>query len=264
MPMRMGVRGKLFLVSVAMVLAVVFLAGLYLEGQLVEWAQGRAEVELQGHARLVRVLLEHRQDGDSDLDLLADRAAAPIDARVTIIAADGRVVGDSEFPAGRLGEMEPHGDRPEVIAALPDRDDVRYFGRTITEEMRYRNLLRSLEQYRTKVYGADDPTLGRVGVTLGGLINDASISTWNGIVGINVTPLVDVRLELGNGEGDARGELARVQVNDPLYLRPRTTQRPSISRCSSSVRLPISSRPSIPLDTMRTCSGRPHEPRVCS
>ena len=38
------------------------------------------------------------------------------------------------------------------------------------------------------------------------------------------TPLVDVRLELGNGEGDARGELARVQINDPLYLRPRTTQ----------------------------------------
>ncbi len=38
------------------------------------------------------------------------------------------------------------------------------------------------------------------------------------------TPLVDVRLELGNGEGDARGELARIQVNDPLYLRPRATQ----------------------------------------
>ena len=32
--MRMGVRGKLFLVSVAMVLAMVFLSGLYLEGQL--------------------------------------------------------------------------------------------------------------------------------------------------------------------------------------------------------------------------------------
>ena len=40
----------------------------------------------------------------------------------------------------------------------------------------------------------------------------------------NVTPLIDVRLELGNGEGDARGELARIQINDPLYLRPRTTQ----------------------------------------
>lgn len=38
------------------------------------------------------------------------------------------------------------------------------------------------------------------------------------------TALLDVRLELGNGEGDARGELARVQINDPLYLRPRATQ----------------------------------------
>ena len=42
------------------------------------------------------------------------------------------------------------------------------------------------------------------------------------------TPLIDVRLELGNGEGDARGELARVQVNDPLYLdrAPRSPIRP--------------------------------------
>lgn len=36
--------------------------------------------------------------------------------------------------------------------------------------------------------------------------------------------LHDVRLELGNGEGDARGELARVQINDPLLLRARTSE----------------------------------------
>jgi len=36
--------------------------------------------------------------------------------------------------------------------------------------------------------------------------------------------LLDVRLELGNGEGDARGELARVQINDPLAFKPRTTE----------------------------------------
>ncbi|MCB1990410.1 MAG: hypothetical protein H6852_18475 [Geminicoccaceae bacterium] len=36
--------------------------------------------------------------------------------------------------------------------------------------------------------------------------------------------LQDVRLELGNGQGDSRGELARVQINDPLYLSPRTAQ----------------------------------------
>ncbi|MEO1018544.1 MAG: hypothetical protein AAFY56_12760 [Pseudomonadota bacterium] len=40
------------------------------------------------------------------------------------------------------------------------------------------------------------------------------------------TNLRDTRLELGNGEDDFRGELARVQINDPLYLRPRTTEPP--------------------------------------
>lgn len=38
--------------------------------------------------------------------------------------------------------------------------------------------------------------------------------------------LVDVRLKLGNGEGDARGELARIEIGDPLYLQPRTTEPP--------------------------------------
>ncbi len=38
--------------------------------------------------------------------------------------------------------------------------------------------------------------------------------------------LDDVRLELGNGQDDTRGELARVQINDPLYLKPRTSEPP--------------------------------------
>jgi hypothetical protein len=40
----------------------------------------------------------------------------------------------------------------------------------------------------------------------------------------NGDPMLDVRLELGNGQDDARGELARVQINDPLYLAPRTSE----------------------------------------
>jgi hypothetical protein len=36
-----------------------------------------------------------------------------------------------------------------------DRGNVRFFGRPITEEMRGRNLVRSLEQYRAMVYGPD-------------------------------------------------------------------------------------------------------------
>src|SRR5690349_21976342 len=38
---------------------------------------------------------------------------------------------------------------------------------------------------QSKVYGANDPTLSGIGVTLGGVINNANISTWNGTVSNN-------------------------------------------------------------------------------
>jgi two-component system phosphate regulon sensor histidine kinase PhoR len=54
-------------------------------------------------------------DGPESLDALAKRLGEEIDARVTIIARDGTVLGDSdEDPA----TMENHANRPEVIDAL--------------------------------------------------------------------------------------------------------------------------------------------------
>lgn len=50
------------------------------------------------------------------------------------------------------------GGKPERY----DRNDIRFLGRTITGEMRDRNLLRTLEQYRSRIYGpsfAYDATL---------------------------------------------------------------------------------------------------------
>ncbi len=46
---------------------------------------------------------------------------------------------------------------------------------------------------QTKVYGADDPTLSGIGVTLGGVIN-RSIATWNGSVSVNNTGNVTTTL----------------------------------------------------------------------
>jgi two-component system phosphate regulon sensor histidine kinase PhoR len=51
----------------------------------------------------------------SDLDALAKRLGAEIEARVTIIASDGTVLGDSEEDPSL---MENHADRPEVMDAL--------------------------------------------------------------------------------------------------------------------------------------------------
>jgi two-component system phosphate regulon sensor histidine kinase PhoR len=48
------------------------------------------------------------------------QAARQAGARVTLIAADGTVLGDSEVPQERLERVENHASRPEVLAARRD------------------------------------------------------------------------------------------------------------------------------------------------
>lgn len=51
---------------------------------------------------------------DRDLDALCARSAAALGVRVTVIADDGRAMGDSEVPAR---ELENHATRPEILQA---------------------------------------------------------------------------------------------------------------------------------------------------
>ncbi|MBK6488228.1 MAG: HAMP domain-containing protein [Gemmatimonadetes bacterium] len=55
---------------------------------------------------------------DIDPDALANRAGAALGHRVTLIGADGVVLGDSEFDQPALGTLENHRTRPEVVAAM--------------------------------------------------------------------------------------------------------------------------------------------------
>ena len=75
-----------------------------------------------------RVLLEARLVADQleraggavpagGFEAEANRLAALVQARVTFIADDGRVVGDSWVRADRLPTVEEHGHRPEVLEA---------------------------------------------------------------------------------------------------------------------------------------------------
>jgi two-component system phosphate regulon sensor histidine kinase PhoR len=90
--------------------------------------RGREQAELvaslEREAELTRELArgralapEHRRE----LDALADAAGAAGGVRVTLLAPDGTVVGDSQVPTERLPDVERHGDRPEVQAALAGR-----------------------------------------------------------------------------------------------------------------------------------------------
>ncbi len=67
-------------------------------------------------ARLAATLLAARPVLD-DPDAEADALGARIQSRVTFIASDGRVLGDSEVASADLGTLENHATREEIVEA---------------------------------------------------------------------------------------------------------------------------------------------------
>jgi two-component system, OmpR family, phosphate regulon sensor histidine kinase PhoR len=112
---------KLTLTLVGFVAVSVFVAGLYLGGALDRFATTSLEARLVTAGRLLhdeaRALLSRGADAET-IGAFVRRAARPTESRVTLIAADGVVLGDSEVAPAELGRLENHRDRPEVHAAL--------------------------------------------------------------------------------------------------------------------------------------------------
>jgi len=78
----------------------------------------RIERALIDEARLAAETLSHRRPASpAELDAEADALGQLISARVTFIADDGTVVGDSQLSAAELRTLENHANRPEIIAA---------------------------------------------------------------------------------------------------------------------------------------------------
>jgi two-component system phosphate regulon sensor histidine kinase PhoR len=96
-------------------------AGLLFARSMRRQTDDRIEQTLVHEARLASELLAHSALVDaapaSALDDEADRMGRMLDARVTLIAPDGRVVGDSSETLEALAAMENHLQRPEVLAA---------------------------------------------------------------------------------------------------------------------------------------------------
>lgn len=82
----------------------------------------RPDLERRAARQLARTLaLMATEVGNAPLtDSLAERFGAAVGLRVTFIDPEGYVVGDSDVAAGRLPDLDDHGDRPEVLAARAD------------------------------------------------------------------------------------------------------------------------------------------------
>ncbi len=117
--MKLGVRGKLFLFSLALILAAALIAGLFLERKQRSALGSRIEIELLHHARMAReLIIESGQHELEAIDRLADRLGQATASRFTVMAPDGRVLGESELPPEEIRRMDNHGSRPEILDAL--------------------------------------------------------------------------------------------------------------------------------------------------
>ena len=115
--MRLRVRPKIFAIFVAAIMLTVVSADVFLERRVAARVTEMIRADL-----FVRADLVGREAagaiGLASWDDLADAEGAAARARVTLIAEDGVVLGDSDLAAPAVATLENHRGRPEVAAAL--------------------------------------------------------------------------------------------------------------------------------------------------
>ncbi len=101
----------------AVLVAVSLLAIIPIRSHTISREQERLEEQAKIFAREVAVYLEEGEPGGG-IDGFLKEIAGGLPTRLTVVDANGVVMGDSEFPAA---EMENHARRPEIAAALEGR-----------------------------------------------------------------------------------------------------------------------------------------------
>jgi two-component system phosphate regulon sensor histidine kinase PhoR len=110
---------KFFLAALSAAVISLGVAGLLFATSLRQQIDARVEATLVAEARLAADLLSHAPSLTTvkALDEEADRIAQLIGARVTLIAPDGQVMGDSSETLEGIATMENHALRPEIVEA---------------------------------------------------------------------------------------------------------------------------------------------------
>ena len=119
--MRASFRTRIFLATSGATVLALVVAGALFTISTRRQANVRIEQTLMVQTRLAGELLGQAAQlaGQSAtvLDDEADRLGNLVGARVTLVTADGRVVGDSAEPLDAVETMENHAARPEIVSA---------------------------------------------------------------------------------------------------------------------------------------------------
>src|SRR6266849_2466831 len=118
-PFRTTYQTKFFFAALSAAVIALAVAGTLFATTVRRQIDATIETTLVAEARLAADLLGRGTPhaAVAELDDEADRIGELIGARVTFIAPDGRVVGDSAETLAGVAAMENHAQRPEVVAA---------------------------------------------------------------------------------------------------------------------------------------------------
>jgi len=115
--MRISLHLRLAATFVMTTLLSLAVAGALSEHRIAGEIQSETAHRLQQEGRLLGAELDARSLANEESNQWAHERGALLHERVTLIAPDGRVLGDSELDAAAVRNVENHGDRPEVLDA---------------------------------------------------------------------------------------------------------------------------------------------------
>lgn len=118
MRLQIGIRGRLLILSLALIATTVLVLDAYVSASLRASIEEQLAAELHARGALLLREIEKKQGGVGDFQAFAEELSRRSLARVTLVAGDGQVLGDSEVSRDRLSLLENHGARPEIIQAL--------------------------------------------------------------------------------------------------------------------------------------------------
>jgi two-component system, OmpR family, phosphate regulon sensor histidine kinase PhoR len=110
-------HSRLVALNVVALTATALLLGYFLSSNVKKAFETEIEDQLFKTATLARIYLRE-QPPTADTQDLVTAISRLLDVRVTLIAADGGVLGDSDISRGGLSALENHRTRPEFIEAL--------------------------------------------------------------------------------------------------------------------------------------------------
>ena len=137
----MRIRTRIFGTYIVLGVVVLAAAGALLFDRIRDEAHEGIEARVDTGLGVVASALE-RWEGEGDgggLDDAVDAFAEAADARLTVVAADGTVLADSELDGSALAAVERHGGRAEVRQAIATGEgaSIRY-SRTLGVDLLYR------------------------------------------------------------------------------------------------------------------------------